>query len=80
MMDKRKLDFDELKNLRRELSIMQNISHPHVVRYLEAYEDKNKIWIVMENCSGGELNHLIEEKKPNTLDEKDISIILGKML
>ena len=50
-----KLDDGELTNLRRELKIMQSVSHPHVVKYIEAYEDRGKIYIVMELCKGGEL-------------------------
>ena len=38
---------------------MQNINHPHVVKYIEAYEERGKkmcqLYIVMELCQGGEL-------------------------
>ena len=56
IIDKKKLSHAELENLLRELKIMQNINHPHVVKYLEAYEEKDKLYLVMELCKGGELD------------------------
>ena len=61
---------------------MQNLNHPHVVRYIEAYEDPQILYLVMELCKGGELEGLIEQYKK---DEKPVpedlaSKVFGKLL
>ena len=55
MVDTDKLDKQEKKNLKKELKTMQKLNHPHIVKYLEAYEDSGKMYFVMELCKGGEL-------------------------
>ena len=32
-----------------ELEIMSQISHPHIVTYLDQFEDANSFYLVMEN-------------------------------
>ena len=34
---------------------MQMMDHPNVIKLYEAFEDKVKVYLVMELCSGGEL-------------------------
>jgi serine/threonine protein kinase len=43
---------DEMKN---EIALMRNITHPNILKIYEVYEQKH-ISIVMELCSGGDLN------------------------
>lgn len=38
---------------------MQCLTHPHIVRYLEAYEDNQRMYIVMEFCESGTLEEII---------------------
>ena len=53
----------------QEIYILKKIRHAHVIRLLEVFEDSSKIFIVMENASGGDLlkyvrNHgMIPENK-----------------
>jgi len=41
--------------VRREVEILRNLDHPHIVRLYESYEDEAFIYIFMEVCSGGDL-------------------------
>jgi calcium-dependent protein kinase len=43
---------DEMKN---EIALMRNITHPNILKFYEVYEQKT-ISIVMELCKGGDLN------------------------
>jgi serine/threonine protein kinase len=43
---------EELKN---EIEILRQLDHPHIVRAIETFENRNQIFIVMELCSGGDL-------------------------
>lgn len=55
----------KLKNIprfRQEIDIMKNLDHPNVVKLFETFEDDNKIYLIMELCSGGELFDKIVKK------------------
>lgn len=55
VINKSKLDEDEIKNLKNEVRIMQQVDHPNIVKYYETYDDKKFIYLCMELCTGGEL-------------------------
>ena len=64
MINKNKLSPDELLSLRNEVAIMQQVDHPHIVKYYETYEEKKTIYLVMELCTGGELMaHIVIKNK-----------------
>mmetsp|Transcript_1527 Transcript_1527/g.3486 ORF Transcript_1527/g.3486 Transcript_1527/m.3486 type:complete len:491 (+) Transcript_1527:154-1626(+) len=44
-----------VKCLNREIEIMQKAKHKHVIKFLDAWEDSENIYIAMEACTGGEL-------------------------
>lgn len=55
-ISKKKLDGRGLmSNIKREISIMRLLRHPHIVRLYEVLATKTKIYFVMEFVKGGEL-------------------------
>jgi len=34
---------------------MRTVDHPNIAKYYEAYSDKDKIYLCMELCPGGDL-------------------------
>ncbi|KAK3194492.1 hypothetical protein Dsin_025802 [Dipteronia sinensis] len=42
-------------NLLKEISILSTINHPNIIRFLEAIETKERIYLVLEYCDGGDL-------------------------
>uniref|UniRef100_A0A1L8DL44 Calcium/calmodulin-dependent protein kinase type 1 n=1 Tax=Nyssomyia neivai TaxID=330878 RepID=A0A1L8DL44_9DIPT len=78
---------NEIKVLRR-FSAYQNesdgqnngpgLTHPNIVQLLETYEDKAKVYLVMELVTGGELFDRIVEKGSYT--EKDASGLIRQVL
>mmetsp|Transcript_8755 Transcript_8755/g.17088 ORF Transcript_8755/g.17088 Transcript_8755/m.17088 type:complete len:440 (+) Transcript_8755:26-1345(+) len=46
---------DDMERLARELKIMQEISHPHIVQMYEVLETPRDLFLVLEFASGGEL-------------------------
>lgn len=46
---------DDMERLARELKIMQEITHPHIVQMYEVLETPRDIYLVLEFASGGEL-------------------------
>ncbi|XP_010523831.1 PREDICTED: CDPK-related kinase 3 [Tarenaya hassleriana] len=45
-----------IEDVRREVKILKSLSgHRHLIRFFDACEDANNVYIVMELCEGGEL-------------------------
>lgn len=51
-----------MNKLIREVKIMKLCSHPHIVKYLDCYEDQHKIYIVMEYIKHKDLHHYIKSR------------------
>ena len=55
VIDKQSMEPEERELLRTEIAIMKLLHHPHIIRMEAVYEDRDRIYIVMEKLSGGEL-------------------------
>ncbi|XP_074598786.1 nuak family kinase 1 isoform X2 [Brevipalpus obovatus] len=53
----------DLVRIRREIQIMSSIQHPHIIHIYEVFENKQKIVLVMQYASGGELYEYVSERK-----------------
>ena len=40
------------KQLQEELNVLHKIDHPHVVKYVQSYQDEKYIYIIMEYIKG----------------------------
>lgn len=76
---------NEIKVLRRFSAMSDTndpnrkpLTHPNIVQLLETYEDKTKVYLVMELVTGGELFDRIVEKGSYT--EKDASGLIRQVL
>lgn len=50
-------------HITQEIEILKTLDHPNIVRVFEYFEDSNRIYIVMEHISGGELfDEIIKSK------------------
>ncbi|XP_071376820.1 NUAK family SNF1-like kinase 2 [Centroberyx affinis] len=56
-------DEQDLVHIRREIEIMSSLSHPHIITIYEVFENKDKIVIVMEYASRGDLYDYICDKQ-----------------
>ncbi|KAL5217356.1 hypothetical protein ABZP36_018040 [Zizania latifolia] len=67
------------EDIRGEIEMLQQCSHPNVVRYFGSYQGEEYLWIVMEYCGGGSIADLISiTEKP--LDEYQIAYICREAL
>uniref|UniRef100_H3AL34 non-specific serine/threonine protein kinase n=1 Tax=Latimeria chalumnae TaxID=7897 RepID=H3AL34_LATCH len=62
-------DEQDLLHIRREIEIMSSLSHPHIITIYEVFENKDKIVIVMEYASKGDLYDYINERQKLTEPE-----------
>ncbi|XP_037535789.1 NUAK family SNF1-like kinase 2 [Nematolebias whitei] len=57
-------DEQDLVHIRREIEIMSSLCHPHIITIYEVFENKDKIVIVMEYASQGDLyDHICDKKQ-----------------
>ncbi|XP_066561662.1 NUAK family SNF1-like kinase 1 isoform X2 [Amia ocellicauda] len=56
-------DEQDMVHIRREIEIMSSLKHPHIISVYEVFENKDKIVIVMEYASKGELYDYISERR-----------------
>ena len=53
---------EDEKRFRKEIDILRNLDHPHIIKLFETFEDTRNIYLVMELCEGGELFDKIVSK------------------
>lgn len=64
--------------LHQEVSILQSLDHPNIVKYYETYEDDKFIYLVMELCPGGELFEKLSSNQ--TMNENLAATAIEKIL
>uniref|UniRef100_A0A0A9Y3Q2 non-specific serine/threonine protein kinase n=1 Tax=Lygus hesperus TaxID=30085 RepID=A0A0A9Y3Q2_LYGHE len=55
IIDKTKLDEDNLKKIFREIQILTKLRHPHIIRLYQVMETEKTIYLVTEYACGGEI-------------------------
>jgi len=77
IIDKKMAEQDE-KRLRTEVEILKRVKHPNIVGLKELFETDDKLYLVMELVTGGELFDKIVEK--GQYSEKEASTVVKKIL
>ncbi|XP_009786232.1 serine/threonine-protein kinase 1 [Nicotiana sylvestris] len=67
------------EEIRGEIEMLQQCSHPNVVRYLGSYQGEEYLWIVMEYCGGGSVADLMNVTD-EALEEYQIAFICREAL
>jgi len=68
----------DAQRLKTEVEILKKVKHPHIVCLKDMYETSEKLYLIMELVTGGELFDKIVEKGQYT--EKDASAVVKKMV
>lgn len=66
------------KEIIEELDLLKSFSHPNIRRVHEVFCDLNKIYVVTELCTGGELFDVIQER--SSFSEQEIVSIMDQIL
>ncbi|KAA6362011.1 MAG: putative Calcium/calmodulin-dependent protein kinase type 1, partial [Streblomastix strix] len=75
-IDKSKVVTDprQIEALFSEINIMQNMKHPYIIQLYEVYELDDKLCLVMELVTGGELFDKIVDR--GSYSERDASLLM----
>lgn len=60
-----------------EKSILEKVAHPNIVKLYYAFQDHNKVYLILEYLDGGELFHHLAQQK--FMSEKDASYYIGQI-
>ena len=76
-----KLKLKDLEKFRREIDILEKTDHPNIIKLYEVYESQNSLYLIMEECHGGELfdrimNHIDNQEM---YSEKEAAEIIYKL-
>ena len=65
---------EDPKTLKREVTLLQRVAHPHICRYYEHHELHSGLWaVVLELLDGGSLAQLAEQSAQHRLPEADVT-------
>ena len=48
-------DQNDLIEAQQEAILMSKVHHRYIVRYIESFVDKNKLYLIMDYCEKGDL-------------------------
>ncbi|KAM9443894.1 NUAK family SNF1-like kinase 2 [Clarias gariepinus] len=65
-------DEQDLTHIRREIEIMSSLNHPHIITIYEVFENKDKMVIVMEYASKGDLFDYISGRRVSEREARHI--------
>lgn len=65
-----KLTKKVLENLEMEISILRTYRHPNIVCLHDVQKTERHFYLILEYCSGGDLQHLIRSRKSGRLSER----------
>ena len=77
-----KLNIENLEKFRKEIDILMKLDHPNIIKLYEVFEAPNSLYIIMEECQGGELFDRLSERieNNNMFSEKDIVEIMKQIM
>nr|CAD2163520.1 unnamed protein product [Meloidogyne enterolobii] len=62
IVDKRRLDANNLAKIYREIEVLKRLRHPHIVRLYQVMETNNMLYLVTEYAPNGEIFDLISKQ------------------
>ncbi|XP_055893460.1 serine/threonine-protein kinase Nek1-like isoform X1 [Biomphalaria glabrata] len=67
-----KMSVKEREESRKEVAVLSQLKHPNIVSYIESFEEKGSLYIVMNYCSGGDMYGKINERRGQLFSEDQI--------
>ena len=73
---------EEVNQVEKEIKLLENLRHPHVITYFNSFKEKGNIYIILEYINGGSLEDLLLKnvKQKKIIDEKTLWDLLIQSL
>ena len=77
-----KLNIHNLDRFEKEIEILKKLDHPNIVKLYEVFESENSLYLIMEECNGGELFDRILNRinNDNMYTEKEACLIIQQVM
>lgn len=67
--EKKKIEYVAIKRVEKsmmtkivnEVQIMHKLDNPHILRFFDWYETRNNLWLILEYCTGADLQSLLKQ-------------------
>lgn len=77
LYEKKKLSPSDAEKLKREISILQSLNHPNIIKLMDLFSEQAAIYLVIEYVPGGELfDRIVQKKSYNEKEARDTSKIM----
>eukprot|EP00595_Chromulina_sp_UTEXLB2642_P002040 CAMPEP_0196764076 /NCGR_PEP_ID=MMETSP1095-20130614/5325_1 /TAXON_ID=96789 ORGANISM="Chromulina nebulosa, Strain UTEXLB2642" /NCGR_SAMPLE_ID=MMETSP1095 /ASSEMBLY_ACC=CAM_ASM_000446 /LENGTH=939 /DNA_ID=CAMNT_0042118683 /DNA_START=185 /DNA_END=3004 /DNA_ORIENTATION=- len=70
----------ELPRLDRELKLLKDVDHTNIVRLFSVYDQPERMYFVMELCTGGHLGALLARQPKKNLDEEWAKVLCKQLI
>ena len=67
-----------MDDIRREINIMSQCRHEHVVSYFVSFIDQSDLWLVMPLYGAGSVDGILKEKFQNGIKDETVIATLLK--
>ncbi|KAL8617037.1 hypothetical protein ACOMHN_014208 [Nucella lapillus] len=67
-----KMSPKEREESKKEVAVLAQLKHPNIVTYIESFEEKGSLYIVMNFCSGGDMFTKINDQQGRFFPEDQI--------
>jgi len=78
IIEKKTPNEDELQLLHREIEIMRKLHHKHIIALFDVFEDTERIYLILELVTGGELFDQIVSR--GVYSERDAALVISQIL
>ena len=77
-----KLNINNLIKFRREIDILMKMDHPNIIKLYDVFESQNSLYLIMEECYGGELfDRILKRIENNSMyTEKEACEIIRQVM
>ena len=77
-----KLNINNLAKFQNEIDILMKMDHPNIVKLYEVFESENSLYLIMEECDGGELfDRILHRINTNNMyTEREACILIKQII
>ena len=77
-----KMNINNLIKFRREIDILMKMDHPNIIKLYDVFESQNSLYLIMEECYGGELfDRILKRIESNDMyTEKEACKIIQQVM